>query len=63
MVPTQEQQMTTHMELVQILEELREVLVNFDNDMIDRRYMDIAAPAERLHEGIEKVEELPNVER
>ena len=58
MTQTQEPQMTTRMELIEILEELHDVLVQIDNQVIDRRYVDFAALAERVQEGIDQVREL-----
>jgi hypothetical protein len=46
-------------DLVEVLEELRDVLVQIDIQTVDRRYVDFAALAERLEECIEKVQELP----
>jgi hypothetical protein len=51
--------MTTRLQLVEVLEELRDVLVQIDNQTVDRRYVDFAAMAERLEECIEKIQELP----
>jgi hypothetical protein len=51
--------MTTRLQFVEVLEELRDVLVQIDNQTIDRRYVDFAALAARLDECIEKVEGLP----
>jgi uncharacterized coiled-coil protein SlyX len=51
--------MTTRLQLVEVLEELRDVLVQIDNQTVDRRYVDFAALVERLEECIEKVQELP----
>ena len=59
LVPTQEPVMTTRLQLVEILEELRDVLVQIDNRTVDRRYVDFAALAERLDECIDKVQEFP----
>ena len=59
MVPTQEPVLTTRLQLVEVLEELRDVLVQIDNQTVDRRYVDFAALAERLEVCIEKVQELP----
>jgi hypothetical protein len=59
MVPTQEPVMTTRPQLVEVLEELRDVLVQIDNQAVDRRYIDFAALAARLEECFEKVQELP----
>jgi hypothetical protein len=60
MVPTQESVMTTRLQLVVVLDELRDVLVQIDNQTIDRRSVDFAAMAERLEECIEKVQGLPD---
>jgi hypothetical protein len=38
--------------------ELRDVLVQIDNQTVERRYVDFAVPAARLEECIEKVHEL-----
>jgi uncharacterized coiled-coil protein SlyX len=59
MAPVQEPVMTTRLQLVEVLEELRNVLVQIDNQTVDRRYVDFAALVERLEECIEKVQELP----
>jgi uncharacterized coiled-coil protein SlyX len=59
MAPVQEPVMTTRLQLVEVLEELRDVLVQIDNQTVDRRYVDFAALVERLEECIEKVQELP----
>jgi hypothetical protein len=48
MVSTQEPVMTTRLQLVEVLEGLRDVLVQIDNQTVDRRYVDFAAIAERL---------------
>ena len=58
--PTQEPVMSTRLQLVEVLEELRDVLVQIDNQAVDRRYVDFAALAERLDECIENVQELPH---
>jgi len=47
--------MTTRLQLVEALEELRDVLVQIDNQAVDRRYVDFAALATRLDECIELV--------
>jgi hypothetical protein len=52
--------MSTRLQLVEVLEELLDVLAHIDNQMIDPRYVDFAAMAERLEECIEKVQELPD---
>ena len=44
---------------MEVLEELRDVLVQIDNQTVDRRYVDFAVLAERLEVCIEKVQELP----
>jgi hypothetical protein len=59
MTPTQEPVMTARADLVAILEEFRDVLVQIDNQAVDRRYVDFGALAKRLEECIEKVEALP----
>jgi hypothetical protein len=60
MVATQEPVQTTRMQLVEVLEELRDVLVQIDNKTVDRRYVDFAALAASLDDCIEKVEALPS---
>jgi hypothetical protein len=60
MTPSQESVLTTRLQLVEILEELRDVLVQIDNQTVDRRYVDFAAMAVRLEECIERVQELPD---
>jgi hypothetical protein len=45
---------------VEVLEELRDVLVQIDNQAVDRRYVDFGALAARLEKCIEKVQELPD---
>jgi hypothetical protein len=60
MVRTQEPMMTARADLVAILEELHDVLVQIDDETVDRRYVDFAAMANRLQECIEKVQELPD---
>lgn len=60
MTSSQEPVMTTRLQLVEVLEELRDVLAQIDNQAIDRRYVDFAALAARLEECIEKVQELPD---
>jgi hypothetical protein len=60
MVPTQEPVMTARADLVAILDELHDVLVQIDNQAVDRRYVDFAALAKRPEECIEKVEGLPS---
>jgi hypothetical protein len=55
MVPAQEPAMTTRLQLVEVLEELRNALVQIDNQTVDRRYVDFAALAGRLQECIEEV--------
>jgi hypothetical protein len=52
--------LTTRLQLVEILEELRDVLVQIDNQAIERRYVDFAALAARVEECIERVQELPD---
>jgi hypothetical protein len=47
--------MTTRMQLVEVLEELRDVLVSIDNGNVDRRYVDFAALAGRLEECIDEL--------
>jgi hypothetical protein len=60
MAPTQEPVQTTRMQLVEVLEELRDVLVQIDNKTVDRWYVDFAALAASLDECIEKVAGLEN---
>jgi hypothetical protein len=62
MAPAQEPVLTARADLVAILEELRDVLVQIDNQTVDRRYVDFAAMVARLDECIEKVEQLPEVD-
>jgi hypothetical protein len=50
--------MTTRLQLVEVLEELLDVLVQIDNEVVDRRYVDFAALAARLEECIDQVQEL-----
>jgi hypothetical protein len=45
MVPAQEPVMTERADLVAILEEVREVLVQIDDESVDRRYVDFGALA------------------
>ena len=54
MTPTKEPVMTARADLVGILEELHDVLVQIDNQAVDRRYVDFGALAKRL-------EELPSI--
>jgi hypothetical protein len=55
MTQLQEPVMSARADLVAIPEELHDVLVQIDNQAVDRRYVDFAAMAERLEECIEKV--------
>lgn len=48
-------QATTRMELVAILEGLRDVLVQLDSGAIDARYVDFAEMANRVEECIDEV--------
>jgi hypothetical protein len=52
-VPSQELVLTARADLVAILEELRDVLVQFDQKAIDARYVDFAEMASRLYECID----------
>ena len=58
MTPTKEPALMTRLQLVGDLEELRDVLVQIDNQTVDRRYVDFGALANRLDECTEKVQEL-----
>jgi hypothetical protein len=58
MSATQEPVMTARADLVAILEELRDVLVQIDNQTVDRRYVDFGALAKRLEKCIVMVEDL-----
>jgi hypothetical protein len=59
MAAMQEPVLTTRLQLVAVLEDLRDVLVQIDTQMVDRRFVDFAALADRLDECVEKVQELP----
>lgn len=51
--------LTTRLQLVEVLEELRDVLVQIDNETVDRRYVDFAALASRLEGCIDELAKLP----
>jgi hypothetical protein len=58
--------LTPRLQLVEVLEEFQDVLVQIDNQTVDRRYVDFAALAARLEKCIEKecnekVQELPDI--
>jgi hypothetical protein len=58
MTQLQEPVMSARADLVAIPEELHDVLVQIDNQVVDRRHVDFAALADRLQECIEKVQDL-----
>ena len=59
MTLTQEPMMT-RLQLVEVLEKLRDVLMQIDNRTVDRGYVDYAALGVRLDKCIEKVQEFPD---